>query len=284
MAHIYAYVLFLIYMTPVVMIVLFSFQNYPAIRAKSLDLLQWTLVNFFGHAGLRVPDQPGQAEDTRRLYLRPVRQRGHRGRHPAELCAVGYRGGAGLRDRGSGGELHLQEQGQEARHGAGIQPAVPVAAAHHSDLLFLPHLLQLGLRVVCAQQQPVLEGECAVPDRDGLHGGEAALCPAHDQGVLLCHRRGAGGRGAESGGQPSGHVPEGQAADRAAQRAGGLRAELQRPVHRVRHVRHLPVQLRQELRHGHPEHVRRGGPGRLQRERLRPSLRVDGVHHAGQPA
>ncbi len=47
-AHIYAYVLFLIYMTPVVMIVLFSFQNYPAIRAKSLDMNQWTLINFFG--------------------------------------------------------------------------------------------------------------------------------------------------------------------------------------------------------------------------------------------
>ena len=47
-AHIHAYVLFLIYMTPVVMIVLFSFQNYPAIRAKSLDMNQWTLINFFG--------------------------------------------------------------------------------------------------------------------------------------------------------------------------------------------------------------------------------------------
>ena len=47
-AHIYAYVLFLIYMTPVIMIVLFSFQNYPAIRAKSLDMNQWTLINFFG--------------------------------------------------------------------------------------------------------------------------------------------------------------------------------------------------------------------------------------------
>ena len=47
-AHIYAYVLFLIYMTPVVMIVLFAFQNYPAIRAKSLDMNQWTLINFFG--------------------------------------------------------------------------------------------------------------------------------------------------------------------------------------------------------------------------------------------
>lgn len=48
LAHIYAYVLFVIYMTPVVMIVVFAFQNYPAIRSKSLSMDQWTLVNFFG--------------------------------------------------------------------------------------------------------------------------------------------------------------------------------------------------------------------------------------------
>ena len=47
-AHIYAYVLFVIYMTPVVMIVLFSFQNYPAIRSKMLNFTDWTLVNYFG--------------------------------------------------------------------------------------------------------------------------------------------------------------------------------------------------------------------------------------------
>ena len=48
LAHIYAYVLFIIYMTPVVMIVVFSFQTYSAIRMKKLDLSQWTLLNFFG--------------------------------------------------------------------------------------------------------------------------------------------------------------------------------------------------------------------------------------------
>ena len=50
LAHIYAYVLFVIYMTPVVMIVLFAFQNYPALRAKSLSADQFTLINFFGSA------------------------------------------------------------------------------------------------------------------------------------------------------------------------------------------------------------------------------------------
>ena len=48
LAHIYAYVLFIIYMTPVVMIVLFSFQNYPAIRSKMLNVGDWTLINYFG--------------------------------------------------------------------------------------------------------------------------------------------------------------------------------------------------------------------------------------------
>ena len=48
LAHIYAYVLFVIYMTPVVMIVLFAFQNYPAIRTKTLSFDQFTLINFFG--------------------------------------------------------------------------------------------------------------------------------------------------------------------------------------------------------------------------------------------
>ena len=48
LAHIYAYALFIIYMTPVVMIILFSFQNYPAIRMKVLDFSNWTLINYFG--------------------------------------------------------------------------------------------------------------------------------------------------------------------------------------------------------------------------------------------
>jgi iron(III) transport system permease protein len=50
LAHIYAYVLFIIYMTPVVMIVVFSFQTYSAVRMRRLDLSQWTLLNYFGQA------------------------------------------------------------------------------------------------------------------------------------------------------------------------------------------------------------------------------------------
>jgi len=50
LAHIYAYVLFLLYMTPVVMIVVFSFQTHSAIRMKELDFGNWTWLNFFGRA------------------------------------------------------------------------------------------------------------------------------------------------------------------------------------------------------------------------------------------
>ncbi|MGI5976312.1 MAG: ABC transporter permease [Candidatus Limivicinus sp.] len=48
LTHIYAYILFIIYMTPVVMIIIFSFQTYRAIKLKKLDLRHWTLTNFFG--------------------------------------------------------------------------------------------------------------------------------------------------------------------------------------------------------------------------------------------
>lgn len=47
-AHIYAYVLFIIYMTPVVLIVIFSFQNYGAIKQKVLNFKEWTFLNYFG--------------------------------------------------------------------------------------------------------------------------------------------------------------------------------------------------------------------------------------------
>ena len=48
LAHIYAYILFIIYMTPVVMIILFSFQDYSAVRMRRIDWSHWTLRNFFG--------------------------------------------------------------------------------------------------------------------------------------------------------------------------------------------------------------------------------------------
>ena len=48
LAHIYAYVLWIIYMTPVVMIVIFAFQNYEAIKKKLFSFDAFTFINFFG--------------------------------------------------------------------------------------------------------------------------------------------------------------------------------------------------------------------------------------------
>ena len=48
LAHIYAYILFIIYMTPVVMIVIFSFQTYSAIRMKEINFGGWTMLNYIG--------------------------------------------------------------------------------------------------------------------------------------------------------------------------------------------------------------------------------------------
>ena len=60
LAHIYAYILFIIYMTPVVMIIVFSFQNYSAIRGKRLDLHGWTLINFIGTADYSYTNDRGR--------------------------------------------------------------------------------------------------------------------------------------------------------------------------------------------------------------------------------
>ena len=48
LAHIYAYVLFIIYMTPVVMIIIFSFRSWESVKARKLSSGSWTLLNFFG--------------------------------------------------------------------------------------------------------------------------------------------------------------------------------------------------------------------------------------------
>ncbi len=48
LAHIYAYVLFVIYMLPVVMIILFSFQNYGAVSARKPSVAAVTTTNYYG--------------------------------------------------------------------------------------------------------------------------------------------------------------------------------------------------------------------------------------------
>lgn len=47
-AHIYAYVLFLIYTVPVVLVAVFSFQSFEAFKARKIDFSKWTFINYFG--------------------------------------------------------------------------------------------------------------------------------------------------------------------------------------------------------------------------------------------
>ena len=61
-AHIYAYILFVIYMTPVVMIIIFSFQNHSAIRGKKLDMSGWTLINYFGRQDYSYTNDRGKVK------------------------------------------------------------------------------------------------------------------------------------------------------------------------------------------------------------------------------
>ena len=60
LAHIYAYILFIIYMTPVVMIIVFSFQSYTAIKERRLNLHEWTLINFIGKADYTYTNDRGR--------------------------------------------------------------------------------------------------------------------------------------------------------------------------------------------------------------------------------
>ena len=54
-AHIYAYVLFIIYMLPVVMILLFSFQSFGAVNAKKPSVDTITTINYYGSEDIEIP-------------------------------------------------------------------------------------------------------------------------------------------------------------------------------------------------------------------------------------
>ena len=68
LTHIYAYVLFIIYMTPVVMIVIFSLQSWRNAESKIIDFTQLTATNFFGMEKVKVPKTGRSGFYTRWLY------------------------------------------------------------------------------------------------------------------------------------------------------------------------------------------------------------------------
>ncbi len=68
LTHIYAYVLFIIYMTPVVMIIIFSFQSWRNAENKIIDFSQITATNFFGMEKVKIPKTGRSGFYTRWLY------------------------------------------------------------------------------------------------------------------------------------------------------------------------------------------------------------------------
>ncbi len=60
LAHIYAYVLFIIYLTPVVMIIIFAFQTWRNANGKIIDFSQLTATNFFGKGIELIPKSDGR--------------------------------------------------------------------------------------------------------------------------------------------------------------------------------------------------------------------------------
>lgn len=60
LAHIYAYLLFIVYMMPVAMIVIFAFQGHVAVSSRKVDFSDWTLLNFFGSADYTFKSASGQ--------------------------------------------------------------------------------------------------------------------------------------------------------------------------------------------------------------------------------
>ncbi len=199
LAHIYAYVLFIIYMIPVVMIVIFSFQTYGAIRMKKLDFSQWTLINYFG-------EEDYQYLTTRGTYK--VRKGSISGLFANEATLGGIKMSFVL-----------------SILAAALACLIVVIACNYifknrskksgvvlEYCLLFPWLLPTIL--ICYSYRTYFNAEniwyvgnvnlyfareCAAAARAGLHGGQAAVLAAYDQGGVLRHRRGAGGRRAQHG-------------------------------------------------------------------------------------
>ena len=216
LAHIYAYVLFIIYMTPVVMIIIFSFQTYSAIRMKKLDLQHWTTINYYGQ------------EDYEYLT--------NRGKYKTRVGSIS---GVFSNEATLGG---IKLSFILSALAAALACVIVVVACNYifkkrnkksgvvlEYALLFPWLLPTIL--ICYSYRTYFNSDSVW--YVGNHNLYYALLSSHDQSLVLFHRRGAGGCGEKSRrGRPA-HLPEGQAAHHSAERAGGIRAELQRAVYGV---------------------------------------------------
>ena len=283
-AHIYAYVLFIIYMTPVVMIILFAFQNYPAIRSKTLSLSDFTLINFFGSQDYEFMTNRGKLK-TRTdaisgLFANSDTVGGIRlsfvlsAIAAALACvivvvAVNYI----FKNRGKKRSTVLE-------YSLLFPWLLPTILICYSYRTFFNsedvwYVFNTNLYMRDNVRFLIIMAYTVVKLPFALRMIKAAFYAIDEELEDAARNLGASGLLT---------FLKVKLPIVLAQRAGGLRAELQRPLYGVRHVRHVPLQLWQDLRHGDPEHVRRGGPRRLQRQRFRPQVRLHGVHHAGERA
>ncbi len=268
LAHIYAYVLFIIYMIPVVMIVIFSFQTYGAIRMKKLDLSNWTLINFFG-------TQDYQYLTSRGTYK--VRKGSISGLFANEATLGGIKMSFVLSILAAALACLIVViacnyifKNRNKKSGVVLEysllfpwllPTILICYSYRTyfnaeniwyvgnvNLYFAEHVRILLVLAYTVVKLPF-----------SLRMIKAAFY-AIDEEL---------GRRAQHGRERPDDLPQGQAAHHPTERAGGVRTELQRALYRVRYVRHLCQLLRHELRHGHSGHVCGGGTVRLQRQRLR---------------
>ena len=263
LAHIYAYVLFVIYMIPVVMIIIFSFQTYSAIRMKKLDLSSWTLVNFFGQ------------EDY--MYLTS------RGKYKVREGSIS---GLFANEATLGG---IKMSFVLSIIAAALACIIVVVACNYifkhkgkksgivlEYALLFPWLLPTIL--ICYSYRTYFNSETI------WYVGNYNLYYAQNVRMLIImaytvvklpfslrmirasfyaidEELEDAARNLGAGGFTTFHA--GKAANNIAQRSGSFRPELQCSLYRVRYVRHFCQLLRYQLRHGHPGHVRRGGTLRL---------------------
>lgn len=159
LVHIYAYVLFLIYVIPVVLVVLFSFTDAATIASKKLTLSSFTLDNYISIFQKATSYKP----------------------FVVSICYSGHCCAAGSGDRAGGLPHHPKAEGPSGQC-AGIRPADPLAASHHLDGAGSHHHLQHPAFLDAESGADGHLGHYA----DRLYDHQDPLYPAYDQGGIFC--------------------------------------------------------------------------------------------------
>ena len=157
LAHVYAYLLFLIYVIPVALVVLFSFTDSATIASKHLTLSSFTLENYISIF---------QKASSYKPFVVSIAYSAIAASFVAIIVLIACR---------------ILQKRKDRLGGTGIRSADPLAAAHHPDGSGSDHHLQHPAHL------DVQQG----PDRHlchhahRLHHHQDPLHPAYDQGRFL---------------------------------------------------------------------------------------------------